>query len=223
MLLALYTKKIYLAGGDFHELQAVFAKLRGVTDTRTGYINAEGAANFAAVADGRVKARMGVEVSFDPKKTDISTLLDVFFAAVNPYLGTDGIEPFLKVCREEKKGIFILVKTSNPSSGEFQDRLVEGKPLYELVAEKVDQWAQSCMGDTYSYVGAVVGATHPEIGAELRQALPHTFFLVPGYGAQGGRGEDLAGFFDTSGGGAIVNSSRAVMTAYKKEGCAGSS
>lgn len=149
-----------------------------------------------------------------------SALLTPFgedFATVNPYLGTDGIEPFLKVCREEKKGIFILVKTSNPSSGEFQDRLVEGKPLYELVAEKVDQWAQSCMGDTYSYVGAVVGATYPEMGAALRAVMPKSFILVPGYGAQGGKGKDLKPFFNADGLGAIVNSSRGIIAAYKQE------
>ena len=139
------------------------------------------------------------------------------FATVNPYLGSDGIKPFLEVCKEEKKGIFILVKTSNPSSGEFQDRLIDGKPLYELVGEKVAEWADSCMGDQYSYVGAVVGATYPEMGKTLRKIMPKSFILVPGYGAQGGKGADLVHFFNEDGLGAIVNSSRGIIAAYKPE------
>ncbi|MCD7820465.1 MAG: orotidine-5'-phosphate decarboxylase [Lachnospiraceae bacterium] len=139
------------------------------------------------------------------------------FATVNPYFGIDGIRPFLDVCREEKKGIFILVKTSNPSSGEFQDRLIEGRPLYELVGEKVAEWAESCMGDTYSYVGAVVGATYPEMGKILRQVMPKSYILVPGYGAQGGKAKDLAPYFNEDGLGAIVNSSRGIIAAYKQE------
>lgn len=139
------------------------------------------------------------------------------FATVNPYLGSDGIKPFLEVCKEEKKGIFILVKTSNPSSGEFQDRLIDGKPLYELVGEKVAEWADSCMGDQYSYVGAVVGATYPEMGKTLRKIMPKSFILVPGYGAQGGKGADLVHFFNEDGLGAIVNSSRGIIAAYKQE------
>ena len=139
------------------------------------------------------------------------------FGSVNPYLGSDGIKPFLEVCKEEKKGIFILVKTSNPSSGEFQDRLIDGKPLYELVGEKVAEWADSCMGDQYSYVGAVVGATYPEMGKTLRKVMPKSFILVPGYGAQGGKGADLVHFFNEDGLGAIVNSSRGIIAAYKQE------
>ncbi len=142
---------------------------------------------------------------------------DEDFATVNPYLGSDGIKPFLKVCAEEKKGIFILVKTSNPSSGEFQDRLIDGKPLYELVGEKVNEWASECMGGKYSYVGAVVGATYPEMGKTLRKVMPKSFILVPGYGAQGGKAEDLVHFFDEDGLGAIVNSSRGIIAAYTKE------
>ena len=113
---------------------------------------------------------------------------DEDFATVNPYLGTDGVKPFVDVCKEEKKGLFILVKTSNPSSGEFQDRLIDGSPLYELVGEKVAEWGEDCMGDDYSYVGAVVGATYPEMGKVLRKMMPKSFILVPGYGAQGGKG-----------------------------------
>lgn len=139
------------------------------------------------------------------------------FATVNPYLGSDGIKPFIDVCREEKKGLFILVKTSNPSSGEFQDRLVDGKPLYELVGEKVNEWAQECMGDDYSYIGAVVGATYPEMGKVLRRVMPKSFILVPGYGAQGGKAADLVHYFNEDGLGAIVNSSRGIIAAYKQE------
>ena len=139
------------------------------------------------------------------------------FVTVNPYLGSDGVKPFIDVCKEEKKGLFILVKTSNPSSGEFQDRLVDGKPLYELVGEKVAQWGEDCMGDQYSYIGAVIGATYPEMGKALRKIMPKSFILVPGYGAQGGKGADLVHFFDENGLGAIVNSSRGIIAAYKQE------
>lgn len=138
------------------------------------------------------------------------------FATVNPYLGSDGVEPFLTVCDEEKKGIFVLVKTSNPSSGEFQDRLIDGRPLYEHVAEKVAAWAEEHMGSSYSYVGAVVGATYPEIGKVLRRVMPKSYILVPGYGAQGGRGADLVDYFNADGLGAVVNSSRGIIAAYKK-------
>lgn len=143
------------------------------------------------------------------------TAFDEDFATVNPYLGFDGIKPFVDVCREEKKGLFILVKTSNPSSGEFQDQLVEGKPLYELVGKKVAEWGELHMGETYSYIGAVVGATYPEVGKVLRRIMPKTFILVPGYGAQGGKAEDLAAYFNSDGLGAIVNSSRGIIAAYK--------
>lgn len=143
---------------------------------------------------------------------------DEDFATVNPYLGSDGVKPFLKVCKEEKKGIFVLVKTSNPSSGELQDRLVDGKPVYELVGEQVAAWGEECMGNgAYSYVGAVVGATYPEQGKVLRKVMPKTFILVPGYGAQGGKGADLVHFFNEDGLGAIINSSRGIIAAYQQE------
>ncbi len=142
---------------------------------------------------------------------------DEDFATVNPYLGSDGIKPFIKVCKEENKGLFILVKTSNPSSGEFQDRLIDGRPLYEWVGEQVDAWGKEHMGDSYSYIGAVVGATYPEQGKILRKVMPKTFILVPGYGAQGGKGKDLVHFFNEDGLGAIINSSRGIIAAYKQE------
>ena len=139
------------------------------------------------------------------------------FVTVNPYLGSDGIKPFIDVCKEENKGIFVLVKTSNPSSGEFQDQLVDGRPLYELVGKKVAEWGEMHMGDAYSYVGCVVGATYPEMGKVLRKIMPKTFILVPGYGAQGGKAEDLVPYFNEDGLGAIINSSRGIIAAYKQE------
>ena len=154
---------------------------------------------------------------------------DEDFVTVNPYLGSDGVKPFIKVCGEEKKGIFVLVKTSNPSSGEFQDRLIKGtdkkageeRPLYEIVGEQVAAWGAECMGDSYSYVGAVVGATYPEQGKILRKIMPKAYILVPGYGAQGGKGADLVHFFNEDGLGAIVNSSRGIIAAYQQEQYAG--
>ena len=142
---------------------------------------------------------------------------DEDFVTVNPYLGSDGVNPFIDVCKEEKKGIFVLVKTSNPSSGEFQDRLIDGRPLYEYVGEKVNEWGSKCMGDTYSYVGCVVGATYPEMGKILRKIMPKAYILVPGYGAQGGKASDLAPYFNKDGLGAIVNSSRGIICAYKQD------
>lgn len=142
---------------------------------------------------------------------------DEDFVTVNPYLGSDGIQPFIDVCKEEKKGIFVLVKTSNPSSGEFQDQLVNGRPLYEMVGQKVAEWGDTFMGDSYSYVGCVVGATYPEMGKTLRKVMPKTFILVPGYGAQGGKAADLAPYFNEDGLGAIINSSRGIIAAYKQD------
>ena len=154
---------------------------------------------------------------------------DEDFVTVNPYLGSDGVKPFIKVCQEEKKGIFVLVKTSNPSSGEFQDRLIKGvdekgseeRPLYEVVGEQVASWGAECMGDSYSYVGAVVGATYPEQGKILRKIMPKAYILVPGYGAQGGKGADLVHFFNEDGLGAIIYSSRGIIAAYQQEKYAG--
>ena len=142
---------------------------------------------------------------------------DEDFVTVNPYLGSDGINPFLDVCDECDRGIFVLVKTSNPSSGEFQDRLIDGRPLYEHVADKVAQWGADHMAGDYSRVGAVVGATYPEEGRVLRKLMPKALFLVPGYGAQGGKGADLVHLFNEDGQGAIINSSRGIICAYKQE------
>ena len=139
---------------------------------------------------------------------------------VNGYLGSDGIKPLLDICHSADKGIFVLVKTSNPSSGELQDHLIDGQPVYRVMGDLCEQWGEEIPGAFgYSGVGAVVGATYPTQLTELRAALPHTFFLVPGYGAQGGGAADVAGAFDTNGQGAIINSSRAILCAWKKEGC----
>lgn len=140
---------------------------------------------------------------------------DEDFATVNPYLGSDGVQPFIDICKKEDKGIFVLVKTSNPSSGEFQDRITDGRPIYEIVGEYVEKWGEQCMHGDYSDVGAVVGATYPEMGRILRAIMPHTYILVPGYGAQGGKGADLAHFFNEDGLGAIVNSSRGIIAAWQ--------
>ena len=146
---------------------------------------------------------------------------DEDIVTVNPYLGSDGVKPFIKVCNENDRGIFVLVKTSNPSSGEFQDRVVDGRPLYELVGEMVNSWGLDSMDGDYSNVGAVVGATYPEMGKILRDIMPKAYILVPGYGAQGGKGKDLVHFFNSDGLGAIVNSSRGIIAAYKQEKYAG--
>lgn len=142
---------------------------------------------------------------------------DADMLTVNPYLGSDGIKPFVDVCNSDDKGIFVLVKTSNPSSGEFQDRLIDGRALYEHIAEKVVVWGKESMDGAYSNVGAVVGATYPEMSKVLRKLMPNTYFLVPGYGAQGGTAEDLRYCFNEDGLGAVVNSSRGIIAAYRQE------
>mgnify|MGYP002706940027 CR=1 FL=1 len=176
-----------------------------IGDIKRGDIGSTSAA-YAVGHIGKVKVGSKTYAPFDED-----------FVTVNPYLGSDGVNPFLDVCKEEKKGIFVLVKTSNPSSGEFQDQKIDGRPLYELVGEKVAAWGSEVMGDEYSYVGAVVGATYPEMGKVLRKVMPKAYILVPGYGAQGGKGKDLVHFFNADGLGAIVNSSRGIIAAYKQE------
>lgn len=141
------------------------------------------------------------------------------FVTLNAYLGSDGIAPFLAQCEQNGNGVFVLVRTSNPSAGEFQDLSIDNRPLYELMGERVAQWGEALTGKHgYSSVGAVVGATWSEEGKKLRALLPRTFFLVPGYGAQGATAQDLRGCFDVNGSGAIVNASRSLMCAYKKRG-----
>ena len=185
-----------------------YCKSKGLVvigDIKRGDIGSTSSA-YAVGHIGKVQVRSKTYAPFDED-----------FVTVNPYLGSDGVNPFIDVCKEEKKGLFILVKTSNPSSGEFQDQMIDGRPLYELVGEKVAQWGEDCMGDEYSYIGAVVGATYPEMGKVLRKVMPKSYILVPGYGAQGGKGKDLVHFFNEDGLGAIVNSSRGIIAAYKQE------
>ena len=173
--------------------------------------------DIGATMEAYATAHLGeVEVegeSFAPFGADALT--------VNGYLGTDGIKPLLKVCNEKDVGIFVLVKTSNPSSGELQDReLADGDTIYRAMGKMCESWGEQLPGKYgYSGVGAVVGATYPAQLEELRAAMPHTFFLVPGYGAQGGAADDVAPAFDKRGLGAIVNSSRGIMCAWQKEGC----
>ena len=184
----------------------------------------------------------GMYVITDGKRNDIGATMEAYAAGhlgltdvegeqiaafgadaltVNGYLGTDGIEPLLKVCSEQDKGIFVLVKTSNKSSGELQNLLLEGgESIYLRMAGMCDEWGKALPGKYgFTGVGAVVGATYPEQLTELRREHPSIFFLVPGYGAQGGGAQGLADAFNKDGLGAVVNSSRAIMCAYKKEGC----
>lgn len=147
---------------------------------------------------------------------------DADFITVNAYLGIDGMKPFIDACKKTGKGIFCLVKTSNPSSGEFQDLSINGKHLYELVGEKVSEWGESLVGEYgFSSVGAVVGATYPEQAAKLREIMPKSFFLIPGYGAQGASADDIVNGFNAGGLGGVINSSRAILLAYKSEKYAG--
>lgn len=145
------------------------------------------------------------------------------YATVNPYMGSDGINEFLKAGKKHDRGIFVLVKTSNPSSSEFQDLDAGSQDdvslkLYERVATKVSEWGSESVGSCgFSNVGAVVGATYPEVGRRLREIMPNTLFLVPGYGAQGASGADLKDYFNKDGLGAVVNSSRGIIAAYKKQ------
>lgn len=188
-----------------------YAQIKGMFVMTDGKRNDIGATMEAYTSAHLGEVKVG-ENTFEPFGADALT--------VNGYLGTDGIEPLLKVCKEKDKGIFVLVKTSNKSSGELQDRLIDGVPVYAIMGDMCENWGKDQIGKYgYSSVGAVVGATYPQQLTELRRRLPHTMFLVPGYGAQGGGAEGLKGAFDERGLGAIVNSSRAVMCAYKKEGC----
>lgn len=194
------------------------------------YYEAMGLHGMRAFSDTCKAARAaGMVVIADAKRNDIGATakqyasaffgggdLDCDFLTVNGYLGTDGIAPFLG---REDKGVFVLVKTSNPSGGELQDmRLENGRTVYEQMAALVDGWGRDSVGDCgYSAVGAVVGATYPEQAVRLRAMLPHTFFLVPGYGAQGGGADGAVAGFDERGSGGIVNSSRGIICAYRQE------
>ncbi len=143
--------------------------------------------------------------------------IDTDFLTINPYMGSDSVVPFVEECKKHDKGLFILVKTSNPSSGEFQDQKIGKKAVYELVGKKVDEWGAELVRNGYSDVGAVVGATYPEMGEVLREIMPKAYILVPGYGAQGGTAAELKPFFNKDGLGAIVNSSRGIIAAYTQD------
>lgn len=185
-----------------------YAKAKGlmvIGDIKRGDISSTAAAYAGHLAGVTILDR-----HFDLWQEDAVTL--------NPYMGFDGIEPFINPCNNNDKGLFILVKTSNPSSVELQDIQAEGKPVYVHAASLVSKWGKLAMGTKgYSKIGAVVGATYKDQGMELRKLMPHTLFLVPGYGAQGARGKDLKGYFDKEGRGCIVNSSRGITEAYKKD------
>lgn len=189
----------------------------GYAHSKGMYVMTDGKRNdIGATMEAYATAHLGIvevgDKTFEPFGADALT--------VNGYLGTDGIAPLLKICKAQDKGIFVLAKTSNPSSGELQDKCIDGTPIYAAMGDMCEKWGEDTIGEYgYSAVGAVVGATYPEQLTELRKRLPHTMFLVPGYGAQGGGAEGLRGAFDENGLGAIVNSSRAIMCAYKKEGC----
>ena len=188
-----------------------YAKLKGMFVITDGKRNDIGA-TMEAYAAAHLGSVMIGDNEIEPFGADALT--------VNGYLGTDGIDPLLNICKQRDKGIYVLVKTSNKSSGELQDQLMGDTPFYAVMGDMCEKWGADTIGKYgYSAVGAVVGATYPEQLTELRKRLPHTMFLVPGYGAQGGGAEGLKGGFDENGLGAIVNSSRAVMCAYKKEGC----
>lgn len=195
-----------IEGLKAYEKTVNYCKEKGlivIGDVKRGDIGSTSTA-YATGHIGRVQVGSNTFAGFDTE-----------YITVNPYLGTDGVKPFVDVCNQYDKGIFVLVKTSNPSSGEFQDRLIDGLPLYEHVADKVVEWGSASMDGEYSNVGAVVGATYPEMSKILRKRMPKTYFLVPGYGAQGGTAEDLKYCFNSDGLGAIVNSSRGIIAAYK--------
>ena len=191
-----------------------YAQEHGMFVITDGKRNDIGATMTAYAAAHLGQTQVGEEL-FTPFGADALT--------VNGYLGTDGIAPLLEVCGKGDKGIFVLVKTSNPSSGELQDRKLEGgDTVYRAMGAMCEGWGEKLPGKYgYSGVGAVVGATYPAQLEELRAAMPHTFFLVPGYGAQGGAADDVAPGFDKNGLGAIVNSSRGIMCAWQKEGIDG--
>ena len=195
------------AGIDVYTMTCEYAQQQGLYvlgDIKRGDIG-----STAAAYAGHLSGVGAGETAYDPWHEDAVT--------VNPYLGADGITPFVDAAAAHDKDVFVLVRTSNPSSKELQELdLAGGGKLYEHVADLVEGWGEPTRGERgYSRVGAVVGATHPEEGAALRERMPHTFFLVPGYGAQGGTAAGVAGMFDKDGSGAIVNSSRGIIGAWK--------
>jgi len=184
-----------------------YAKEKGLVVIEDGKRN-----DISETATAYAKGHLGTVTDLNGLKIKP---FDVDFLTVNPYLGSDGLTPFVEICKEHDKGIFVLVKTSNKSSGEFQDKICNGRPLYEFVADYVNQQADSYVGKYgYSPVGAVVGATYPQISQSLRSLMPKSFFLVPGFGAQGGNPQDVMECFNSDGLGAIINSSRGIIYSY---------
>ncbi|MEG0257042.1 MAG: orotidine-5'-phosphate decarboxylase [Christensenella sp.] len=218
----------------------VLADIVPAVKVQAAYYEMYGCAGMVAFRDTiRYAKSAGLTVIADVKRNDIGAtatayssayigrttigeeelpVFDADFATVNGYLGTDGIAPFVQDCEKYDKGIFVLVKTSNKSSGELQDIELDGKTIYARMADYVSEWGASCIGKYgYSAVGAVVGATYPQQAKEIRKAHPHIFVLIPGYGAQGGSAAGLLPNFDKNGIGGIVNNSRAILTAYRNE------
>ncbi len=217
----------------------VVAPLVAVVKFQAAFYEAYGPSGMAAMQSSAAYAREhGLIVIIDGKRNDIGSTADAYARGylgkvaidgafestwqadamtVNPYLGSDGVSPFVKIAAREKKGVFVLVRTSNASAGEFQDLVAIGKPVYRHVADRVLEWAEPHRGECgYSLLGAVVGATYPEQLAELREALPGVPLLVPGYGSQGAAGRDVAGAFDSEGSGALINNSRGITFAYQR-------
>lgn len=207
--------------------QAAYYEMYGYEGVKTLYKTIQYAKEkgMFVMTDGKrndIGATMEAYATAHLGLTDVGGELVEAFGAdaltVNGYLGSDGINPLLDQCRKYDKGIFVLVKTSNKSSGELQDLMIGNKTVYATMGSMCELWGKDVMGKYgYSGVGAVVGATYPEQLAEMRKALPHTFFLVPGYGAQGGKAADLVHYFNPDGLGAIVNSSRGIIAAYKQD------
>ncbi len=221
------------------EVVDVVAPLVAAVKFQAAFYEAYGPPGLAALhATVEHAHQKGLIVIFDGKRNDIGSTAEAYArgylgkvpvggafhpswhadaVTVNPYFGTDGVAPFIKVAAREHKGVFLLVKTSNASSGEFQDLLAGAKPLYRHVADRLQQWAQPHRGaEGYSLVGAVIGATYPSQLAELREALPGVLFLVPGFGTQGGTAAEVAPAFDANGLGAIVNNARGITFAYER-------
>ncbi|WP_422929378.1 orotidine-5'-phosphate decarboxylase [Singulisphaera sp. PoT] len=217
----------------------VVAPLVPLVKFQAAFYEVYGPEGFAALHATAAYAReKGLLVMIDGKRNDIGSTAEAYARAylgkvpvggkfeapwqadaltVNAYLGGDGIAPFIKVAAQEGKGIFVLVRTSNASAGDFQDLIADGKPIYRHVAERLAGWAAPHRGESgYSLAGAVVGATYPEQLAELREAFPGIIFLVPGYGTQGGKAADVAAGFDENGFGALINNSRGITFAYNR-------
>ncbi len=206
--IAMY-EKFGVPGIDVYNRSCMYAYSKGLVvigDIKRGDISSTAAAYAAHLGGAEIKGERAFTWMEDA-------------VTLNPYMGSDGIKPFLEACAQYRKGIFVLVKTSNPSSSELQDLVLQdGRTVYEATAQLVDEWGTGLIGRYgYSEVGAVVGATHREQGEKLRKEHPHMFFLVPGFGAQGATADDVAGFFDEDGLGAVINSSRGITAAYKKD------